>query len=199
MKAAVFDIETSSLEAGGAGILLCACVRPLSTSRTRDFRLMYRKDSGGEFGFLEQEERQLLTEVIDELRKYDLLIGQNIEAFDLPYLRSRCLRRGIPFDLSPYTYDTMKAFRRTRLLTRQNGFGKPSAALDVIADFLGVDQLKTKIYPVEHWMTIWGNAAEREAAMQEVLDHCRRDVRMTAQIYNIILPNDHKGVLRRWM
>lgn len=200
MKACVFDIETTSLAAVGAGIVLCACVRPLSTGRTRDFRLKYRDDwNPKEEGFLQMEETALLTEVRDELAKYDLLIGQNINQFDLHHLRTRCYRRGLPFPLNPFTYDTMKAFGRTGFRTELNHFGKPCKSLDMIADFLGVDQLKTKIYPVEHWMTVWGNAAEREESMKEILDHCRRDVRMNWEIYNALLPYDMKAVIRRWM
>lgn len=200
MRAAIFDIETTALEGIGAGIILCACVRPLATGRTRDFRLRYLQDwKSDEFGFLEREEKELLNSLYDELSKYDLLIGQNIENFDLPYLRTRCFRRGLVFDMNPFTYDTMKAFGRTKFRTRNNGFGKPSKALDMMADLLGVPQEKTKIYPTEHWMTVWGRDAEREAAMQDILNHCRADVRMTARVYELLLPYDAKAVIRRWM
>jgi hypothetical protein len=71
--------------------------------------------------------------------------------------------------------------------------------MDMIADFLGLDQLKTKIYPRSHWMTVWGNQAQREEAMKNIVDHCERDVRMNAQIYEIVMPLDEKGSIRRWM
>lgn len=200
MKSAVFDIETTALEGVGAGIILCACIRPLATQRTRDFRLKYLADwKSNEFGFLEREETELLEEICEELAKYDLLIGQNIEQFDLPYLRTRCFRRGIPFDLNPFTYDTMRAFSRTRFRTVANRFGRPSKSLEMMADLLGVSQEKTKILPVEHWMTIWGRDSEREGAMLEILNHCRADVRMAARIYELLLPVDMKAVIRRWM
>lgn len=200
MKSAILDIETTALEGVGAGIVLCACVRPLATGRTRDFRLQYLDDwKSGKQGFLEREERVLLETLTAELSKYDLLIGQNIDNFDLPYLRTRCFRRGLAFGINPFTYDTMKAFGRTRFRTRNNGFGKPSKALDMMADLLGVTQEKTKIYPTEHWLTVWGNDAEREGAMHDILNHCRADVRMTARIYELLLPYDTKAVIRRWL
>jgi DNA polymerase elongation subunit (family B) len=200
LKSAVFDLECTALEGVGAGITICACVRPLATQRTRDFRLKYREEWDPKTeGFLQIEETEFLKELVEELGKYDLLIGQNIEAFDLPYLRTRCYRRSLPFDLNPFTYDTMKAFGRVRFRTVLNGFGKPSKSLDMIADFLGVTQEKTKIYPAEHWMSIWGNEQEREEAMQDQLAHCRADVRMTTRIYEVMLPYDQKGLIRRWM
>ena len=200
MKSAVIDIETTALEGIGAGIVICACVRPLTTNRTRDFRLKYRDEWDPKVeGFLVYEETELLRELVEEIGKYDLIIGQNIDNFDLPYLRTRCFRRGLPFDFNPFTYDTMRAMGRTRFRTVNNSFGKPRKGLAMIADLLGVTQEKTAIYPAEHWMTIWGNAGQREGAMQDIQHHCQADVRMTAKVYEMLLPYDQKAVIRRWM
>lgn len=199
MKCAVFDIETTALEGVGAGMILCACVRPLATGRTRTYRIQYREEwNPAEEGFLAAEETAFLEEFVEELAKYDLLIGHNIDGFDLPYLRGRCKDRGVKFFLNPFTYDTMKAWGRVRLRTVMNGFGKPTKSLDMIADFLGIEQMKTKIYPRAHWMTIWGSAAKREEAMQNLLDHCKRDVIMNANVYAEVMPMDDKGSIRRW-
>lgn len=179
--------------------MLCACVRTM-TGKTTTVRLEYREEwNPSDEGFLQTEETQLLQELIGELSKYDLLIGHNIEKFDLPYIRSRAQARNVPCFLQPFTYDTMKAFGRTKMRTVLNGYGKPSKSMDMIADFLALDQLKTKIYPRNHWLTIWGNASERETAMQDIIDHCKRDVRMNHEIYDMILPFDLKGSIRRWM
>ena len=199
MKACVFDIETTALEGVGAGMIICACVRPLSTQRTRDFRLKFREDFNiSEDGFLAKEETDLLGELVEELSKYDLLIGHNIVKFDLPYIRSRCYARGVPFDLRPFVYDTMQVWGRVKLRTVMNGYGKPTKSMAMIADFLGLDNGKTQIYPRRHWLTVWGNRKEREEAMQKILDHCQKDVRMNTQIYEIVLPMDDKGSIRRW-
>ena len=199
MKSAVFDIETSALEGIGAGVLLCACVRPLSTNRTRTFRAdAYKFDPDPEFGFFERQERELLTELLDELVKYDLLIGHNIEQFDLGFLRTRAYRHHVPFELRPLVYDTVKAFRRVRYRTVLNAVGKPTASMDMVADFLGIKQEKTKLYPVRHWESVWGNDVQRTQSMDDLVDHCQRDVRMNAQIYELLLPNDEKANIRRW-
>ena len=193
-------METTALEGVGAGIMLCCCIRPYATQRTRTFRIKYRDDwKPSEDGFLQAEEADLLEEVIDELGKYHTLIGHNIEKFDLPYLRSRAQAHGMRFDLRPLTYDTLKAFGRVKLRTVMNGYGQPTKSMDMIADLLGLDQLKTKIYPRAHWLTIWGNQAQREEAMLNLIDHCERDVRLNSQIYDALLPEDRKAVFRRWM
>jgi uncharacterized protein YprB with RNaseH-like and TPR domain len=200
VKAAVFDIETTALEGIGAGMLIAVCVRPLSTNRTRTFRLdNYKYEPDPLFGVFDRQERDMLTEAVDELKKYDLLIGHNIENFDLGFLRTRAYRHNVPFPLNPITYDTMKAFRRVRMRTILNAVGKPTASLAMIADFLGVKQEKTSVFPVEWWKTIWGNDAERLEALNDIVDHCVKDVRMNAQVYEILLPHDEKASLKRWL
>lgn len=200
MKSAVFDIETSDLAGIGAGVMLCACVRPLSTQRTRTFRMdayQYEPDPT-QFGFFERQERDLVKELIEELAKYDLLIGHNIENFDLGFIRTRAYRHGVPFFLTPLTYDTMRASGRVKFRTILTRKGRPTASMDMVADMLGIDQEKTKIYPVKHWETIWGKEAERLEAMNNLVDHCQRDVRMNHRIYDILLPADEKVNLKRW-
>lgn len=199
MKSAVFDVETTSLEGVGAGILICACVRPLTTNRTRTFRIdAYKYDQSSEFGFFDRQEKDLLTELVDELRKYDLLIGHNINNFDLGFLRTRAYRHNIPFFLNPITYDTMHAFRRVKWRTVLNRIGKPTASLAMVADFLGVKQEKTSIFPVEWWQGIWGNDLQRLEALNNITDHCVKDVRLNAQVYELMLPHDENVSLKRW-
>jgi uncharacterized protein YprB with RNaseH-like and TPR domain len=200
LKSACFDIETTALEGIGAGMLICACVRPLSTQRTRTFRLdAYKYEPDPLFGAFDRQEKDLLTALVDELKTYDLLIGHNIENFDLGFLRTRAYRHNVPFPLNPITYDTMKAFRRVRMRTVLNAIGKPTASLAMIADFLGVKQEKTSIFPVEHWKTIWGNEVERMDAMNSIIDHCQKDVRMNTQVYELLLPYDEKVSMKRWL
>lgn len=200
MKAAVFDIETTSLEGIGAGILICACVRPLATQRTKTFRLdNYQYKPTPEHGFFERQEKDLLKELLNELRQYQLLIGHNIVNFDLGFLRTRAYKHEVQFDMMPFTYDTMQAFGRVKLRTIANAHtGKPTKSIAMIADLLGVKQEKTAIYPDHHWQTLWGNERKRTEAMNDIVDHCVKDVRMNAQVYDIILPHDYKATIKRW-
>lgn len=200
MRSAVFDLETTSLEGVGAGMLICGCVRPLATNRTRVFRLdEYEYKPDPLFGVFDRQEKDLVTALLQELSKYDLLIGHNIENFDLGFLRTRAQRHNLPFYLNPLTYDTMKAFRRVRWRTVLNQIGKPTASLAMIADFLGVKQEKTAVYPVEWWSAIWGNDAQRLEALNNIVDHCAKDVRMNAQVYEIMLSHDVKARIARWL
>jgi len=198
MYSAVMDIETTDLGAVGAGIITCVCIRPTQTKRTRTFHLgMYEFEASHDYGFFEREERALVDAARNELEGYHILIGHNIDKFDLPYLRSRAFRLCVDWDIAPFTYDTLKAFRRTGYLTRQNGFGKPSAGLAMVADFGGVKQEKTAIFPVEWWEQIWGNKKKRAEALQNVVDHCQRDVRINAAVWEFLFNGDKRATMRR--
>jgi uncharacterized protein YprB with RNaseH-like and TPR domain len=197
MRTAIFDIETTDLAAVGAGILICACIQP-EDAEIKSFRIdNYKFKTDSRFGFLEREETALLNDVVEELKKYPLLVGHNIDKFDIPFLRSRAYRLNYPCDLYPFTYDTLKAFRRIGLRTVMNGFGKPSAGLAHVVDFFGIPQEKTGIFPVEHWRTIWGNEKERVAAMNTLVDHCIRDVRMNSLVYTALLQQDMRVSIKR--
>ena len=152
MYSAVMDIETTDLGAVGAGIITCVCIRPTQTKRTRTFHLgMYEFEASHDYGFFEREERALVDAARNELEGYHILIGHNIDKFDLPYLRSRAFRLCVDWDIAPFTYDTLKAFRRTGYLTRQNGFGKPSAGLGLVTDLWRSKQEKNEIVTGKRW------------------------------------------------
>jgi uncharacterized protein YprB with RNaseH-like and TPR domain len=199
MKSAVFDLETTSLAGVGDGMLLCGCVRPLANNKTKTFRLDdYKFEPSPDFGMFTRQEEALVRDLVLELSLYDLLIGHNIDSFDLHFLRTRAYVHKVPCAMTPFTFDTMRSFRRVGMRTVLNRIGKPTASMDMVADFLGLDQLKTKIYPVDWWQSIWGSDAERLDALNEIVDHCVRDVRMNAQIYDALLPLDEKAVIKRW-
>lgn len=204
MKSVVFDIECTDFDAVGAGILICAVAIPLDTLEPKIFRLdEYDKSILGwvditNFGYLEREEKAELKALFDFMSGYDLWIGHNIERFDIPYMRTRGMRRNVPADFRPFTYDTFKAFRRCGIQTRPNGFGKPMAGLGAAADALGITEgSKTAVYSGEWWMQIWGNKEIRKTAFDAVVHHCTEDVKMNLGVYKEILPLDLKGNVKR--
>ena len=198
MYSAVFDIETTDLGAVGAGIVTVVCIRPMQTQRTKTIHLgMYEFEKDDSYGFLEREETALLRAVLEEFRKYHVLIGHNIEKFDWPYLRSRAFIRDVSWDVYPALYDTLKAFRRTRFVTVPNGYGKPTGSLAHVADFAAITQEKTAIYPRARWEKIWGNKARREEALREEADHCQRDVRMNAQVFEFLWAADMRPTIKK--
>jgi DNA polymerase elongation subunit (family B) len=188
--ACVFDIETTALEAVGAGMVLVAVVKPMGDPKCRVFRI---DRSGDEYG----HEVNLLTKLFAELEKYSVVIGHNIEGYDFPFIKTRARVLGIPFNVHPFVYDTLKGFRRTKFRTVLNAIGKPSAGLDMVVDGYGHTQRKTKIYPRAWWASVWGSASDRSVAMTEMIEHCVRDVEMNEQIYHDVVRDDPNPVMRR--
>jgi len=187
MKIAVLDIETTDLSAVGAGWVVCAVLKEL-----RNGVKVFRYDR---LKCRMAHEVGLLSKVFEEIAKYDLIVGHNIENFDWQYLKSRALVTGTPLPYRPpMAYDTMKAARRVGLRTMINSFtGRSTVALDHVIDFFGIPNLKTKIYPRRHWETVWKiNEAEGRRAMAELVEHCIGDVEMTEAIYWRLIAHDPK-------
>lgn len=189
MNACVFDIETSDLAAIGPGTVLCAVIKPLN-DKPRTFRYDKLSCKPGKEGVLIQH-------IFDELSRYQLWIGHNINNFDWPYLRSRAVVLDIPLIRGALSYDTLHAFRRTGFKTRPNIVGKPTAALDHVVDFFGFPQKKTKLYPREHWKAVWETGTERRKAMDAIVDHCVADVEMNEKIYWKLIEQDNVARLER--
>lgn len=185
------DIETTDLAAVGAGILLAVVFKEPGRKEVV-LRTDHYKDPLG-------REVTLLEAVLDKLRQYDLWVGHNIDRFDVPWLRSRAIQLGVAGgeNLAPLTYDTAKAFRRVGHMTIRNAIGKPTASLAHAVDFYQLPQYKTAIYPNEWWQTVWGNRAERKAALDKVVDHCVRDVRNNAMLYPLLLRADRRVKIGR--
>lgn len=186
---ATFDIESTSLDAVGAGVLLCAVVKPMG-NEAKVFRYDAMHLSPG-------NDMKLVRALVNELCRYDLLVGHNIERFDWNFIRTRAMIHGIPIPTRPCAYDTLKAFKRCGYLTVPNMIGRPTARLDHVVDMFGIEQEKTALYPREHWKTVWGKKSERKEAMDKLVEHCVRDVSMNEEVFKRMFPMDSTLILRR--
>lgn len=190
MNTCIWDIESSALEAIGAGFMICAVIKP-EGKKPKVFRY-------DEYHCKPAHEKKLIQAVVDELMQYDIVVSHNGYRFDWNYLKSRAQVFGIDIPHAPLSYDTLQAFRRCGFLTRPNSFGKPTAALAMVADFLGVPQEKTGIYPREHWKVVWTTGVEREDALNKLVSHCVADVSMTEKVYRALFVMDGAAILRRF-
>lgn len=189
MDCVTLDIESTDLSAVGAGFILCAVAKPLHGKPS-----IWRYD---EYHCRPGHEQRMLRDLLNFLRPYDLWIGHNLERFDFNMLRSRAAQLGERFECEPFTYDTMLAFRRLGYLTTRTMKGHPRSALGHVADFFGIEQEKTSLYPREHWLSVWGLGEDRQKAMDFIVDHCVADVVMTEKIYLKELKVDKVWGIRR--
>ena len=188
-RSAVFDIETTSLDAVGAGVILCAVVKELGKSP-----IVYRYDDMKQ---APGNDLRLVRALLNELGNYSLLIGHNIDNFDWNFIRTRAMIHGLSMPQPPLGYDTLTAFKRTGFKTVPNIKGRPTGRLDHVVDMFGIPQMKTALYPREHWQTVWGNKEQRREAMHKLVEHCIYDCEMNEQVFYRLFQNDSGATLKR--
>lgn len=174
MRVGVFDIECQSFDAVGQdGMFTCGCILPLDSDDIFTARLEF-KDKG--------DDRRAIVEFIGELWKYDLLVGQNIIAFDGNWLNTRRMYHGMPEMRGWYLFDTYQAARSLALATGGKSLGN-------LIDVFGLDGEKTTIRK-----TTWSQARNHydketfERAMSLIVYHCEQDVIAQRDLFDELMP-----------
>ena len=181
MRIAAFDIETTNLTALMGG-LLCVSFKPIAISEefTREseickpytLRLDDRKYKGSDW----EDDSKLVDGVLRELETYDIIQSWNGKLFDIKFLKAKCLEYGLRPPHLRWHLDSMWTVR--------NGMRIGSSKLVNVQKFLGLEEEKTQIA----WKD-WRRAARGvHEALDIVVDHCERDVEVTATCYWRLLP-----------
>lgn len=119
------------------------------------------------------DDKKMLKEFAKVLESCEEIIGHNIDKFDLPWIRTRCIYHGIP--LSPYLkgVDTLKLARKS--------FRFNSNKLNYIAQFLGVGAKTLTGY------SLWKDVVEGdEKAVDKISRYCKNDVLITERVYHAL-------------
>ena len=91
MPELLFDIETSGLD-------------PFAD---RIIALGYKIERTNKV--LDGDEREILTAFAMSLKKVDLVVGYNIQEFDIPFIKVRCVKYGLGIEFPP-AVDIAKLF-----------------------------------------------------------------------------------------
>lgn len=124
-----------------------------------------------------QSDKSMVKAFAKIIEDADEVIGHNGDRFDLPWLRTRCLKYGI--DLPPYvtTFDTLKI---ARSMFRFN-----SNRLDYVGKYLEVGQ-KSDNGGLDTWKDIMFN--KNKAAMDRMVKYCKQDVKLLEDVYDRFRP-----------
>ena len=172
MKIAYWDIETSGLE-GDVGRILCASVLDVETNLMTSFRndRIKKKRNLADDG-------EIARQLRDELEKYHVTIGWFSKGFDIPFLRTRLVKAGHRplkkhLHIDPIWY--CKGWR---------GLKPRSAKMAVMAEFFGLSERKPSVD-----IDVWIDAAlgGDKVAMDELVERCEADVRITRAITEKLL------------
>ena len=181
LNAVVFDIETglgSLNDASGEGVrLYCCSFMPVnSDSNQKPYTLS--------IGYNAENDKDLVKAVIDELYKYDVLIGHNIAGFDMRWLMARQAYLGLPpFRKQWFYYDTFVAAQRT-------GLAMVSKSLKGIGQFFHMPELKTSVDGITWQMVREGNREQYEFAIANIIRHCEHDIMLNRKILPLVKAYD---------
>lgn len=168
MRVAYWDLETWDLSPQ-FGAVLCASVLDSSAGKMKSFRI----DDYVKAGKAEdlQDDRALLVDVRDHLETFHITAGWFSKGFDIALLRTRLVMHGERPLKEHLHFDGIWYFRGWR------GLKPMSSKMKHVAEFFGAEK-KPDVTP-ETWMKA---KAGNKKAMNEVVDRCEADVRITADL-----------------
>lgn len=180
-KAAIFDIESTSLDAQ-YGLLLCVSIKQVNADDTKGKTVTIRIDDprnkGGVF-----DDRWVVRETIKELNKYDLLVGWFSSRFDIPFLNTKAIQ----YKMLP----PQRNFRRDLCFVSRFSLKLKNNRLATVGKWLFGESGKTFL----DW-AVWLKAQRGDKkAIGYIVRHCEKDVLETEKVYKRFIPL--LGVLRK--
>lgn len=118
------------------------------------------------------DDKSLLEKFSKVIDTADEVITQNGDAFDIKWLRARCLYHGIKVSSKFNSIDTLKMARA--------GFKFNSNKLDYMGQFLGLGKKIKTEYSL--WKEIMLNNCP--IAMGKMVKYCQQDVNLLQEVYN---------------
>jgi len=176
LKSAVFDIEVMDFKSGGLlNHMICTSVLPLDSDEITTIKLEF-SDEGNDV--------RVLEETINELCKYDILIGHNIIAFDFNWINSRLMYHDMPQMPKRWLYyDTYFAAKRMAIKSARKSLG-------FLGDYFKLDGEKTAVMPVAWQRVASRNEKEFNLGMREIVYHCEQDVVLNRNLFYALWPRD---------
>lgn len=134
-----------------------------------------------------QNDEKMLREFIETANEADEIIGHNVDEFDLPWVRTKCIKHNIPCFPGYVTIDTLKQAR--------THFRFNSNKLDYIAQYLGVGE------KIDVGFDLWKDIVlnNNRKSLEQMIEYCKNDVVILEKVYQILsnyIPHKtHYGVM----
>lgn len=181
LKAAIFDIETTSFVAGGPqSHLVCMSILPLDAERPTTYSITFKDH---------RDDRRVLKESLEALAQFDIIIGHYIHGYDLPWLLSRLAYFGRTMPRSWVSYDTYAAARRIGL--------KDGKSLGNLGAYFGIEGVKTRIFRPDWLMVDSPFEADFNRIMEEIVYHCEEDVMLNRHVFYALYQYDPKPTFQK--
>lgn len=174
ISTAIFDLETSDLN-GDRGIVLCGCVK---SSKHRGIITVRSDETNPNWDRGKRaNDKETVKRIAAILSDHDVVAAHNGVRFDLPFLRTRLARWGLPRLPDLKVVDPLNlAWRKLRL--HRN-------TLASLQDHLGVSHVKTPL-ALSKWMEAILDGSR--SAMDEIVAHCVADVKVLDAVLDLVKP-----------
>lgn len=161
---AVFDIETTDFKAD-RGHILSYCIKPIGKDKILSGVVNKVDIQKGHKTY--DEDRRIVEKCVEELSKFNKVVGYYSKRFDLPYIRARALTMGIdfPFYGSIQHIDVFDIVKNRFCISRKS----QEVACRVLLGSTDKTHFDYKV---------WRDAARGDPkALKQVLDHNKFDVK----------------------
>ena len=182
LRAVVFDLECTDFKTVGYnGFLICMSFLPLDQEEPYNISLTFDDKCS---------DRRLLVTVLNELTKYDILIGHNIASFDLNWLYSRAMYYGLYMPKSWVYYDTYQVSKTLAIKATRK-------SLLHLGSYFGIEEQKTSVLEDEWSMVRSGIKAEHVDAVENIVDHCNKDVVLNRKLFDRLWKYDNNKSFKK--
>ena len=180
MKRLYFDLETSYNVVASWRVGYNLNLGPNMIIKERAIICVSYKWSDGRVKNIQWDngcDAALLREFMEVCNEADEIVAHNGDKFDIKWLRTRCLKHGIPVFPKYVSIDTLKDARKF--------FNFNSNKLDYIASYLGLGH-KGDPGGFDTWKAICENNCP--TAMRRMVKYCNKDVTLLQQVHERLLP-----------
>jgi ribosomal protein S27AE len=118
-----------------------------------------------------QCDKPMLKRVADVVHTADEVVAHNGDRFDVPWIRTRCLKHGIPFSPEIASVDTLK-WARSKFYFNSN-------RLDYISQFLGLGRKNKTGFELWKRVVLDGDGP----ALERMVRYCKQDVRLLERVH----------------
>ncbi len=177
-KIGFLDIETSNL-AANFGLVLSYCIKPAGSTVKQIIKNIITKKELQDGDM----DKRLIRDCVEDIKRFDRIIGHYSSRFDIPFLRTRAIIHGIEFP--PYG----ELLQTDTWRMAKNSLALHSNRQDVLAESLLGRTVKTRIKQ-KHWIkALQGD----KVALAYVLDHNIKDVIDLERNYNKLVRYNRKS------
>ena len=183
LRVGFFDIETTGLNREKNHLILSGIAVP---NGSRLIAKQYLAEDTS-------KEAEVLEETLCELSKLDYIVTYNGDAFDIPFLKTRCEKLGIPTeDRIPYDLDIYRVVKLSPLRGML-----PNLKQTTIEDYLGLWKSRTDVITGAESISLYYSYAssKTESARDKVLLHNHDDICQLSRLLPILQKTDFDKAL----